>query len=437
MLSIVSSSASPSPAPSASASPLLTLAVTFTLTLTAPHVPLPPPPKDPPPSAPAAKRLPNESTRAMWYWSAEDVLSTDGGIRILDFAAAPHGNRSRRIDRLFVEVSPSSLAGQDERRTRHFLASAHERGMQVELLAGAASWVLDAEKHVPKQICSDVAAYNSRNADAAFDGVHFDIEPHTLPDGLWRERPSGVPGDDRYNARLKANYIEIMRFCKEVLSTSAPGVTLSADLGTDYAYYVHGLWKTLNNNETLLDYITIMNYFATLEQWLLGADRTASLDGALYNIGAASVPVLVGVETIPPPHAPAEISFWALGHEALHTMLELGRAEILAQPSAAKFGGVAIHHFESYHRMAAKKEGEGGLSCSASGNILRVTGVEESIQCVLFYASSGQAHFARPSHDGVAIYNAYAGAPVTIEFYRTIKNAAEIDCDGFVGDHQC
>ena len=158
-----------------------------------------------------------------------------------------------------------------------------------------------------------------------------------------------------------------MRFCKDLISRSAQGVTLSADLGTDYAFCVHGLWRTLKV-ESLLDYITIMNYFATLEQWLLGQDATGTLDGALYNLEKASVPVLVGVETIPPPYAPPEISFWGLGYEALHTMLELGIAEIRADANAANFGGVAVHHFESYHRMSA---GGGGSAVERFRDWLR------------------------------------------------------------------
>ena len=54
-----------------------------------------------------------------------------------------------------------------------------------------------------QQICSAALDYNSRNVDAAFDGIHFDIEPHVLG-GIWRENPSGLPGDDAYNAHLKA-----------------------------------------------------------------------------------------------------------------------------------------------------------------------------------------------------------------------------------------
>ena len=61
------------------------------------------------------------TTRAMWLWSAEEEIANDDGMGILNFTAAPHGGQSFRVDRLLVEVSPDSLAGEGELRVRSFL----------------------------------------------------------------------------------------------------------------------------------------------------------------------------------------------------------------------------------------------------------------------------------------------------------------------------
>ena len=57
----------------------------------------------------------------MWLWSAEEEIANDDGMGILNFTAAPHGDQSFRVDRLLVEVSPDSLAGEGELRVRNFL----------------------------------------------------------------------------------------------------------------------------------------------------------------------------------------------------------------------------------------------------------------------------------------------------------------------------
>lgn len=392
------------------------------------------------------KKLPTQSTRAMWLWGGRDEISTPAGIRrVLGFASAPHGDAAQAINRILIEIPSASLSGADSEHVKDFITEAHYHDIVVELLAGApgGSWALDAEKHIPKEICSAVVQYNRENRLARFDGIHFDIEPHTLPDGLWHENPSGIDGDDRYNSQVKNNYIEIMRFCKQTLARNDRSVTLSADLGTDYAYYVHGLWAALNE-EQLLDYLGIMNYFNNLDQWLHGQNRQSDLDGAFYNLGRASMPVLVGVETIPPPHAPAEISFWSLGYQPLHTMLRQGM-EAIVEAHQQRFGGICIHHYESYRRMVANGEGVDGnmddvgadsASCSMTGGNIRISGISNDIQCVIFYSNHRAVQAVRPS-SGIATMSGHPGGPANVELYRNFRSGAEIDCTGYVKGIDC
>ncbi len=317
-------------------------------------------------------------TRAMWVWSespsSQQILENTGGAQdtLLQFAAAPHGDASRKLNRLFFEArghsnvdrfsqirpvtyDPLKDAG-PQANLRAFLKRAHAQGTAVEYLDGQAIWVTtDANADVPKQICRDVVAFNKTASSASerLDGVHFDIEPHTIHSGPWsggwwqNRLPNG------YNADWTQRWEDIMDSCRATFDAyeaqSGQHLVLAGDVGTDYAYYNKPILEFFNGPNSPIDYIGIMNYFDNRPNvngqpsFFYGDNDGSNMTGgveqnlSLWN----NTPVLFGLETGPTSIAPDAASFAQEGYKALNATVDT----LVSNYKGTNTIGVAIHHY--------------------------------------------------------------------------------------------
>jgi hypothetical protein len=322
-----------------------------------------------------------EDMRAMWLWSetpsASDILENRGGAqdKLIEFVHAPHGHESHAINRLYFEAREHSnrdrmstlrqvtydpLVGQDKRPDlRGFLRRAHAEGTQVEYLDGQAIWLAsDENARAPKRVCRDVVAFNLSTDDRRerFDGVHLDIEPHTVSrgphQGKWFEDrlPNG------YNRRWTARWQEILVSCRTTLDAyeqqTGHHLTLAADLGADFAYYNEPMREFFDRADAPTDYVAIMNYFDNRPNrddqpsFFHGAfDGNAVVGGVEQNLALwRKTPVVFGAETGPAKIAPDLISFHQEGRSRLYqTLDELD--ELLDERGSTNCIGAAIHHY--------------------------------------------------------------------------------------------
>ena len=130
----------------------------------------------------SATELPATEMRGMWVYKTDVVAtSTETSDQLFDFC------EKRHITDLFWQVHFAKLPEgarvlENMDVTRAFLKRAHARSLRIHALFGDPSHTLKAKHAIVFAITDGVIAFNRDGpADARFDGVHLDIEPHGLP----------------------------------------------------------------------------------------------------------------------------------------------------------------------------------------------------------------------------------------------------------------
>jgi hypothetical protein len=260
----------------------------------------------------------------MWTWYDADVATATKQKTMLDFAVA------RNINTIFLQSEtllskPVLLSG--------FLDRAAARGIKVELLFGAAEWVLPANHGIPLQLVKRVNTFVAGLKGARPSGVHFDIEPHGL--AAWTADPVTLGH-------------QLVDLYGKLMAAKAPGLTLNADIAMGYEYVS----------------LTRGGVTKTLSQWMVDAtDRTTLMDYRDYGLGEDSVvshgahPVtyalmhgkrtIIGVETTCNQEL-EKITFCEEGRRFMDT--ELSMVSSYFQGNAG-FGGFAIHDYANYRKL--------------------------------------------------------------------------------------
>jgi hypothetical protein len=333
----------------------------------------------PTPSTPSF--LNSSDTRALWLWADAETskafLDNRWGMQdqLMQLAAAPHGQPARALNRLFFEARTYTRVDMFDRlravtydpltdpteqaKLRAFNRRAHAQGVAVEYLDGQALWLAsDANAQWPKQVCQDVVAFNltTNDPDERLDGVHFDIEPHTVQGGpygggWWQNK---LP--DGYNADWTQRWKDIMNSCRATLDAfeaqTGHHLTLTVDLGADYAFYNKPILNFFNGANTPVDYVTLMNYYDNRPNqngdpsYFYGwNDGYATTGGVIQNLGFwTNVPVLFGIETGPTGIAADYMSFYQEGHTAMYSVVDT----LTQNYSGSGMLGVAFHPWGSF-----------------------------------------------------------------------------------------
>lgn len=273
----------------------------------------------------AAATVSAANDRAMWSWTDTDVSTAARQNTMLTFAAA------RGVNIIFLHAEgllnkPELLSG--------FLNRAAAKGIKVELLFGAAEWSLTANHGRPLQLLGRVKTFVAGLTGARPVGVHFDIEPHGLPS---------------WNADQVSLSNQLLALYGKLMAAKVPGLYINADIAMGYEYVS----------------LTRDGVTRTLSQWMVDAtDRTTLMDYRDYSSGNDSIishalhPVsyalargkrtIVGVETTCNLQ-PAKITFCEEGNKRMETNLATVRTYF---QSNAGFGGLAIHDYANYRKLA-------------------------------------------------------------------------------------
>lgn len=262
--------------------------------------------------------------RAMWTWYDSDIATVAKQKAMLDFAA------NRKVNVIFIHSQallskPALLAG--------FLNRAAARGVKVELLFGAPEWTLTANHAVPLKLLRRANAFVAGLTGARPVGIHFDIEPHSMPEWKYNQVSLGNQLVDLY-AKLHA--------------AKGPGLYLNADIAMGYEYVSltrGGVTRTLSHwMVDTTDTTTLMAY----RDYALGADSITS--HAAHPISYAVTKgkrSMVGIETTCNLQ-PAKITFCEEGN----SKMEAGIATVKSYFNAnAGFGGMAIHDYGNYRKL--------------------------------------------------------------------------------------
>lgn len=329
--------------------------------------------------------LSRHDTRAMWLWDeapgSQALIENRDGAQdeLLAFLSAPHDEPARAVNRLFFAAhahkgdplkAPHTLhynpllEPKARPRLQKFLRRLSDQGVATELLAGQAIWLAsDTFAQIPTQICRDTVAFNLDSSDpkARFAGVHLDIEPHTVTRGPWAGQwwKDRLPGG--YNAAWTRRWQQILSSCRQILDAyqgqTGQKLTLSSDVGTDFAHYNKSMRDFINRPDGPLDYLVVLNYFDARDNqrgqpaFFYGAhDGERVVGGVKQNLEKwTEIPIIIGVETGPEIIAPDPTSFYQEGYRSMNQTLDT----LLVDYAAPPLIGVAIHHYapDAYRDM--------------------------------------------------------------------------------------
>lgn len=156
-----------------------------------------------------------ERARGMWVWGTKRRLDDpDGASSLLETI------RVAELTEVYVSLSQDVL---DDPRLPALLDAIAARGVRIEALAGEASWSRPDKLAAVLAVVDAVATYNAAHA-TRFAGLHFDIEPHQLPEN--RNDHAFVPA-----------LASALRAARE--RAAGAGLTVSADLPR-FALAEHG-----------------------------------------------------------------------------------------------------------------------------------------------------------------------------------------------------
>ena len=302
---------------------------------------------------------------------------------------------------------------------RQGLRRAHDAGIKVELLHDGSTWVRSATGvQNGLNLCWRVHWFNGNATDPRdrFDGVHLDIEPHTLDTSVWMSNTAG--GNDRYNQQWEANLIAILRGCREIFAGT--NTTVAWDVPDDYSYYNTDLWDALVA-DPYVDYLSIMNYYDSLDYIVWGRSEVGGAFNVLNSL-QGRVPVLIALETGDPYRAPDEISFWQEGVAPLESALAHLND---AFGTAAGFMGVAVHYDFPYGVLPLNGFGESDelpTSCNSYDRMLYIVvdrGVYRSMKVYQASTNTFLKTYNIGSHGGTFFQpiGAVGAGPYRLEFY--------------------
>lgn len=163
----------------------------------------------------------------MWVYQTEALLAeSPQRTELFEFC------RRRHITDLFWQThyrvdrrtgAPYSCTITNATALRGFLRDANGLGFHIHALSGDAAYVLP-ENHARARARADATiAFNQAAAPAErFAGVHFDIEPHVLPQ--WKT------ADNAQRCRWLTQFVELNAAVVERLHARAPGLLYGADV---------------------------------------------------------------------------------------------------------------------------------------------------------------------------------------------------------------
>ncbi|MFC4596811.1 hypothetical protein [Cohnella hongkongensis] len=263
------------------------------------------------------------AVKATWIWDTT-TLQEDSN-EILAFA------EDQGVNVIFLHIDRKSA---DFEPYRVFVEEAHGLGIEVEALGGDPAWGLTDYRQEIEAFLGWIENYqNAAGEQAAFDGIHVDIEPYLLEEWerdrddavrQWMENVEVLVGRARQDASLR----------------------ISADL----PFWIHKI--PASHSESLgawmidrFDRVVLMNY----RNFAIG--NNGIVDQALPMIKEgtrAGKPVIVGLETGPTEEG-EHVTFYGKGASSLHRQMRLSH---LLLRWHAGYEGFSIHDYKHWREAA-------------------------------------------------------------------------------------
>ena len=315
-------------------------------------------------SASQIKAQTGSQKRALWVWGTymDIILDTHGYDRdeFFSFVAAPHGNPDYAITRIFMFLDKKNIVDHTD-DVRDFVAQAHSRGLEVELLNGEPNWSLtmnipntnDPWNRPALELVDAVTEYNRNSLpQERFDGIHMDIEPHAM-----KKSETGYSWDDN-KVIIFPQFIDTMQEIKNRITAHNTATGDSLILGSDI--HPTNFDGDINSNgitdykevQDITDQIGIMNYevrdhaLAKIANKIEYAEQMGYNNSIWQGLETQEVSWREYVAELNSTMYLNNISWWNYGLSQLEQRI----GEYLNEyGSSTAFAGLALHYYEDIH----------------------------------------------------------------------------------------
>lgn len=258
--------------------------------------------------------------RATWLWNPWMFVQDEAGtIAFLE---------SKQVNKVYVQIDRDVPM----QAYRSFIEKATAKNMKIYALDGAPNWAENkGDRHLTAMM-NWVADYQEQaTAAAKFSGVHLDVEPYIL--SSWTTNQS----------KIVANFQALLLNAKK--QAAAMNLPIEADLPfwfDEIAYSnKYGKGNLAEWAIQQMDGVTLMAYRDTAAM-ITEIVKEEMEFGKKHN-----TPVTVGVETMKS-HEGNHVSFFEEGEAYMNQQLEIVKSNYSSNSS---FGGIAIHHVDSWKNM--------------------------------------------------------------------------------------
>jgi hypothetical protein len=331
--------------------------------------------------------------RALWVWNAGVITQQDARTQLFEFC------RAKNISILYVHLGDFlSDKKRDENDVKHvtktslgdFLAAAHAQNIRVEALDGDPSFAR-ATQHESALRRLELALDYNRTAPAVrrLDGFQWDIEPYVLKEFKDETQHDAVLGE----------FLDIVKKSRDMVQDN---LTQNTDfrLGFALPFWMDSEAQSIAwNGEKKPATFHVLEILKSLPQAyvaLMAYRDKADGDGGSVAVvrgeieyaaqHAPNVKIVVGQETGAVKGDPPSITFYEEGEGALETALVHINAAYGASPV---YGGVAIHHLDSYRDLIARLPQK---ASPVTGEVsLHISSPEENDRATLETTVSGKA----------------------------------------------
>lgn len=180
-------------------------------------------------------------TRSIWVWESINILqSKNEQQKFIDLLNTPPGNGAK-ITNVYFSSNVNFLRSETLKpKFMEFIASLHSHNITFQYLDGSPSW--GHQNYDVFTLMDTVKAYNdSVPAEAKIDGIHLDVEPHTLP--IWGTNP-----------KFKLKFFESIEKYGKRMREINPSLVFGIDIPTFYT------GEEIDRLAAATDYLTLMNY---------------------------------------------------------------------------------------------------------------------------------------------------------------------------------
>ncbi len=275
-----------------------------------------------------------QESRAMWVWNYEAILENVNGAQdtLFNFCENPPGSNDpnaiekypQQINLLFFNCLGYIFPFNTIKRAKlkSFLENAHNRGLEVHFLSGFSAWALPGHPAGYAFIDSVLNFNNQNPPEQRFDGIHYDVEPYTLPQ--W------------YSQELWDSYLALLNYGRDSARNSGQNIPFGG--AVPHWYNSSPGIAAMKQVIDAMDYIAIMDYNDQM------ANIVSFARDEIDYAGETGKDVYIGVE-VQNGNLNDNITFYQEGWGNLEGALNFVNQ---AFRDSLAFKGFVIHYYYAY-----------------------------------------------------------------------------------------